>query len=54
MIMVLHNERRDILENIKGACEETTTGVHRLEAMNKDGALEFHQLCKCSWFQLSL
>lgn len=41
MIMVLHNKRRDILKNIKGACEETTTGVHRLEAMNTDGALEF-------------
>lgn len=41
MIMVLHNERTDVLENIKGACEETTTGVHRLEAMNHDGALKF-------------
>lgn len=41
MIMVLHNGRTDVLKHIKGACEETTTGVHRLEAMHKDGALKF-------------
>lgn len=41
MIMVIHNERTDVLKHIKGACEETTTGVHRLEAMHKDGALKF-------------
>lgn len=41
MIMVLHNERTDVLKHINGACEETTTGVHRLEAMHKDGALKF-------------
>lgn len=41
MIMVLHNERTDVLKHIKGACEETTTGVHRLEAMHNDGALKF-------------
>ena len=41
MIMVLHNERTDVLKHIRGACEETTTGVHRLEAMHKDGALKF-------------
>ena len=41
MIMVLHNERTDVLKtHIKGAWEETTTGVHRLEAMHKDGALK--------------
>lgn len=41
MIMVLHNERTDVLKHIMGACEETTTGVHRLESMHKDGALKF-------------
>jgi len=41
MIMVLHNERTDLLKHIKGACEETTTGVHRLQAMHADGALKF-------------
>ncbi|MBR0271078.1 MAG: adenosylhomocysteinase [Methanobrevibacter sp.] len=41
MIMVLHNERNELLSHIKGACEETTTGVHRLQAMHADGALKF-------------
>ena len=41
MIMYLHEKRPELLENIKGACEETTTGVHRLEAMHADGALKF-------------
>jgi len=41
MIMVLHNKRKELLDNIKGACEETTTGVHRLKAMNQDNALKF-------------
>ena len=41
MIMVLHNERTELLPHIKGACEETTTGVHRLQAMHADGALKF-------------
>ena len=41
MIMVLHSERKELLSHIKGACEETTTGVHRLQAMHADGALKF-------------
>ena len=41
MIMVLHNERTELSKHIKGACEETTTGVHRLQAMHADGALKF-------------
>ncbi len=41
MIMVLHNERTELLKHIKGACEETTTGVHRLQAMHEDKALKF-------------
>ena len=41
MIMVLHNDRTELLSHIKGACEETTTGVHRLQAMHADGALKF-------------
>ena len=41
MIMYLHEKRPELLEKIKGACEETTTGVHRLEAMHADGALKF-------------
>ncbi len=41
MIFLVHRERRELIENLKGACEETTTGIHRLKAMDKDNALEF-------------
>ena len=41
MIFLVHRERRELLRKIRGACEETTTGIHRLKAMNKDKALEF-------------
>ncbi len=41
MIFLVHRERRELIENLKGACEETTTGIHRLKAMAKDNALEF-------------
>ena len=40
MILVLHQERKKLLKKVQGACEETTTGVHRLEAMHRDGALK--------------
>ncbi|KAF5069458.1 adenosylhomocysteinase [Methanobacterium aggregans] len=41
MIFFIHKERRDLIGKILGACEETTTGIHRLKAMNEDKALEF-------------
>ena len=41
MIMYLHQKRPELLDKIMGACEETTTGVHRLVGMNDDGALKF-------------
>jgi adenosylhomocysteinase len=41
LVSVLHKSRRDLLENIIGGTEETTTGVIRLRAMAKDGALRF-------------
>ena len=34
-------ERRDLLTNLVGSTEETTTGVIRLKAMAKDGVLSF-------------
>ncbi|RBQ22420.1 Adenosylhomocysteinase [Candidatus Methanobinarius endosymbioticus] len=40
MILVLHQQRKELLGNVMGACEETTTGVHRLEAMHADGTLK--------------
>jgi len=33
--------RKELLPNIAGGCEETTTGVIRLNQMAKDGALTF-------------
>ncbi|UAL07794.1 MAG: adenosylhomocysteinase [Candidatus Methanogranum gryphiswaldense] len=41
LITMAHTSRRDVLSNIKGGNEETTTGVVRLRAMAKDGRLEF-------------
>ncbi|MDU9375464.1 Adenosylhomocysteinase [Methanocorpusculaceae archaeon Sp1] len=41
LINRVHIDRRDVLPEIIGACEETTTGIHRLRAMQADGKLEF-------------
>ena len=41
LVGTIHKSRRDLLENITGGTEETTTGVIRLRAMAKDGALMF-------------
>jgi len=41
LVSVLHKERRDLLANVIGGTEETTTGVIRLRAMAADGALTF-------------
>ncbi len=41
LITMAHTTRREVLGNIKGANEETTTGVTRLKAMAADGTLQF-------------
>lgn len=41
LIHHLHTSRREILPSIIGGCEETTTGIHRLKAMSRDGKLEY-------------
>jgi len=41
LITLLHTERRELLPNLKGGNEETTTGVLRLKSMEKAGALAF-------------
>ena len=38
---VLHTKRTDLLKNVIGGTEETTTGVIRLAAMAADGALKY-------------
>ena len=41
LVSTLHREYRELLPNIIGGTEETTTGVIRLRAMAADHALEF-------------
>jgi adenosylhomocysteinase len=40
LVTRLHQHRRDLLPGVRGASEETTSGVIRLKAMEADGALE--------------
>ena len=40
LVGLLHSKRTDLLKNIIGSSEETTTGVIRLRAMEKDKALK--------------
>jgi len=39
LIFTVHNKFPELAKNIIGGTEETTTGVHRLRAMGKDGKL---------------
>jgi adenosylhomocysteinase len=41
LVSTLHKEYRDLLPEVLGGTEETTTGVIRLRAMANDGALAF-------------
>jgi len=41
LVSLLHKERRELLDGVMGGTEETTTGVIRLRAMAKEGALKF-------------
>ncbi|MGQ0798335.1 MAG: adenosylhomocysteinase [Methanobacteriota archaeon] len=41
LIFLLHTKRKELLGTIRGGNEETTTGVQRLRAMEKDGDLRF-------------
>ena len=41
LIHLLHGERRELLPYVYGGCEETTTGVLRLKAREREGILEF-------------
>lgn len=40
LIYALHTSRKELLKNIIGSSEETTTGVIRLKAMEQEGALK--------------
>ncbi|MFM9141481.1 MAG: adenosylhomocysteinase [Actinomycetota bacterium] len=41
LVNTLHTTRTELLPEVAGGCEETTTGVIRLSQMAKDGALKF-------------
>jgi adenosylhomocysteinase len=41
LVATLHKERRELLDTIVGGTEETTTGVIRLQAMARAGALGY-------------
>ena len=41
LVTMLHTKLPHLIPKIRGGCEETTTGIHRLLAMQKDGTLRF-------------
>ncbi len=44
LVATVHLSRRELLKDIIGSCEETTTGIIRLQAMEKEGTLSFPAL----------
>ncbi len=44
VVSMIINERRDLIPQILGGCEETTTGIKRLRAMAAEGVLPFPML----------
>ena len=44
LVNLLHTERKDQAAEVIGGCEETTTGVRRLEALDREGRLLFPML----------
>lgn len=41
LVGMLHEKRPDLMSEVLGGCEETTTGVIRLKAMEREGVLRF-------------
>ena len=41
MVYAIHEDHPELIYTIVGGCEETTTGVHRLRAMDADGELQY-------------
>ena len=44
LVATSHSSKRELIPNIIGSCEETTTGIIRLQAMQNEGKLEFPAL----------
>ncbi|WP_438446303.1 adenosylhomocysteinase [Gorillibacterium sp. sgz5001074] len=41
LVTILHGERQDLLAQVRGGAEETTTGILRLKSLEKEGKLQF-------------
>ena len=41
LVHMMHTEFRHLIPGVIGGCEETTTGILRLEALNREGKLRF-------------
>ena len=41
LVHMMHTEFQNLIPQVIGGCEETTTGILRLEAMNREGKLQF-------------
>ena len=54
LVHMMHTEFTDLIPQVTGGCEETTTGIIRLEAMDRDGKLKFPMVkvnnAKCKHF----
>lgn len=54
LVSFLHKDRPELAEEVWGGCEETTTGIIRLKAMEKEGVLSFPMIAvndaKCKHF----
>lgn len=41
LVHLIHTRYQHLIPNIIGGCEETTTGIHRLKVMDREGTLRF-------------
>ena len=41
LVSIIHSERQELIENVRGGTEETTTGIIRLKSMAADGILQY-------------
>ena len=41
LVNLLHTEMQELIPGVIGGCEETTTGIHRLKIMTREGTLRF-------------
>ncbi|HEA70184.1 MAG TPA: adenosylhomocysteinase [Desulfobacterales bacterium] len=41
LVSILHSERNDLIKDVRGGTEETTTGIIRLKSMAREGVLQY-------------